>query len=98
MNTIERIHMVKAMEYIARQLNDETIFLDLWLNEGVADGDVEYGDLAIRPEDSDEWGFGYYLSDENFACLMQTFLNCMAAAKRSGGLYCDGVVSGKPKS
>lgn len=31
--------------------------------------------------------------DAHFADLMQRFLNIMSGAKKSGGLYCDGVVS-----
>lgn len=85
----ERIKMVKAMEFIARQLNDEGIF-EAWLVDGVADGDIEYGDLSAEAgEDMD-----YYLEDQHFSDLMETFLGCMRAAKRSGGLYCDRVVSG----
>ena len=90
MNTIERIKMVKAMEFIARQINDELIF-DRWLTGGVADGDIEYGDMW--PHTGDEEMLDYYLEDDNFKDLMQTFLRCMASAKKSGGLYCDGVVS-----
>ena len=45
MNKAERIKMVKAMEYIARNLNNEHIFYR-WLMTGVADGDIAYGDLA----------------------------------------------------
>lgn len=90
MNTIERIKMVKAMEFIARQINDELIF-DRWLTGGVADGDIEYGDMW--PRTGDEEMLDYYLEDDNFKDLMQTFLRCMASAKKSGGLYCDGVVS-----
>lgn len=45
MNKSERVKMVKAMEFIARQLNDENI-LNTWLTLGVADGDVNYGDLT----------------------------------------------------
>ena len=33
------------------------------------------------------------MEDEPFADLMDTFLRCMAHARRDGGLYCDGVVS-----
>lgn len=36
---------------------------------------------------------GYYMEDGPFADLMDTFLRCMAHARRDGGLYCDGVVS-----
>ena len=37
----ERTRMVKAMEYICRQINDEDVF-NGWLMGGVADGDIEY--------------------------------------------------------
>lgn len=84
----ERMKMVKAMEYIARQLNDEEI-LESWLADGVADGDIAYGDLSTYSE-FDDW----YIEDQHFSDLMETFLYCMKAAKKSGGLYCDGVVSG----
>lgn len=33
------------------------------------------------------------MEDGPFADLMDTFLRCMAHARRDGGLYCDGVVS-----
>ena len=88
MNREERMKMVKAMEYIARQLNDEEIAVS-WMAAGVADGDIEYGDLTTYA-DIDDW----YIEDQHFSDLMETFLRCMRAAKRSGGLYCDGVVSG----
>lgn len=90
MNAIERIKMVKAMEFIERNLNDEAIFMN-WLAVGVADGDIEYGDLEVR--DGDEQDLDYYLEDEHFADLMDTFLYNMKKAWRSGGLYCDGIVS-----
>lgn len=87
MKKVERIKMVKAMEFIARQINDEEIFLDWWLTGGVADGDIEYGDLSINDNDEAEW----YTSDENFSDLMTVFLTCMKKAAKSGGLYCDGI-------
>ena len=40
MNTIARIKMLKAMEFIARNINEETI-LNRWLSLGIADGDIE---------------------------------------------------------
>lgn len=85
MNTNERIKMLKAMEFIARNVNNES-FLNGWLALGVADGD-----LSVGPDDADE--LEYYMEDEPFADLMDTFLRCMAHARRDGGLYCDGVVS-----
>lgn len=85
MNKAERIKMVKAMEFIARQINDEDVFFS-WLTFGVPDGDIEYGDLDAVMEDD------YFLADDNFADLMEEFLYVMSKAKASGGLYCDGVV------
>lgn len=90
MNSIERIKMVKAMEYITRQINDGSVF-NGWLTEGVADGDIDYGDLNVGADDADN--LEYYLSDDEFADLMDTFLWVMARAWNSGGLYCDEVVS-----
>lgn len=90
MDTTERIRMVKAMEYIARQVNDEEVF-EIWLISGVADEDIEYGDLTVTAGDEAE--FGSYIEDENFGDLMQTFLRTMKAAYKSGGLCCDDVVS-----
>ena len=85
----ERVKMVKAMEFIARQINDEDVF-EGWLINGVADGDIEYGDL----DDDDEYGtLDYYIDDDAFADLMGCFLRRMARAAKSGGLYCDDVVS-----
>lgn len=88
MKKAERIKMVKAMEFIARQINDEEIF-DGWLINGVADGDIEYGDLSGEDEEFDE----YYIEDDAFKDLMGCFLRRMASARKNGGLYCDGVMS-----
>ena len=87
----ERIKMVKAMEFIARQINDEDVFYS-WLSVGVADGDIEYGDLQVTEDDADNLEY-YYSDDKEFADLMETFLRIMAKARKSGGLYCDNVVS-----
>lgn len=84
MNKRERIKMVKAMEFIARQVNDETVF-ESWLMGGVADGDIEYGDLSDSEIDE------YYLEDKAFSDLMACFSRVMVRAWKSGGLYCDGV-------
>lgn len=86
----ERIKMVKAMEYICRQINDETILLDDWLINGVADGDIRCGDLSAENKYR---VLDYYIEDEHFAELMSEFLYCMKKAEKDGGLYCDGVVS-----
>ena len=91
MRTIERIKMVKAMEFIARNINDEDVFED-WLIGGVADGDIEYGDLSVADDDIDN--LECYIRDQDFSDLMDSFLGLMKAAKKSGGLYCDEIVSG----
>lgn len=80
----ERIAMVKAMELIARTINDETI-LNEWLAFGIADGD-------ITEKTSDE-EIEFYIDDERYADLMDTFLCVMSVAFRNGGLCSDGVVS-----
>jgi hypothetical protein len=92
MNKIERVKMVKAMEFIARQVNNENVF-EHWLILGVADGDIEYGDLSVAENVEDDEAAWYVDDDKNFAELMETFLSVMRSAKKDGGLYCDGVVS-----
>ena len=82
----DRLKAVKCMEFLARQVNDEEIF-DLWLSAGVADGDIYYGDLTGGEIDD------YYLDDKHFQELIHIFLLLMSEARRSGGLYIDGVVS-----
>ena len=84
-NEIERKKMVLAMEFIARQINDEEVF-EPWLMSGVADGDIKYGSFDV--EDVDD----YYIKDESFKDLMSSFLRRMVGAYKSGGLYCNGVV------
>lgn len=78
MNIKERAEVVKAMETLARCINDEEIF-ECWLIEGVADGETDFED--------------YYTEDEAFKDLMTLFLRLMAAARKSGGLYCDQICS-----
>lgn len=83
---IERQKMVLAMEYIARQVNDEDVFIG-WLMTGVADGDIEYGSFDLDSVDD------YYLETENFRDLMDRFLRLMRDAQISGGLFCGSVVT-----
>ena len=84
---IDRQKMVLAMEYIARQINNEDVF-EGWLMCGVADGDIEYGDFDITHVEE------YYIEDDTFKDLMTVFLRRMYFAYKDGGLYCGGVVSG----
>ena len=86
MNANIRKKMVLAMEFIARQINDEDVFIP-WLMGGVADGDLKYGEWDVDEVDD------YYIEDGAFRNLMSCFLRRMAGAWNSGGLYCDKVVS-----
>lgn len=80
----ERIELIKAMELIARTVNDESVFMT-WLANGVADGDIN--------DDTDDEELDWYTEDERYASLMNTFLDLMSEAKNSGGLYSDGILS-----
>lgn len=82
----DRKKMVLAMEFIARQVNDEEVF-EYWLMNGVADGDLKYGDFDIANVED------YYTEDDSFRELMDDFLKLMTRAKKSGGLYCGGIVT-----
>lgn len=84
MNTKQRIEMVKAMEMLARAVNDENVF-EMWLRIGIADGDI----TGNSTDDDIE----YYTDDETFADLMDTFLILMEKARHRGGLYFDGIIS-----
>lgn len=86
MDTTERKKMVLAMEFIVRQINDEEVF-EGWLMNGVADGDLEYGEWDIDNVDD------CYIEDNTFKDLMSCFLRRMSGAWKSGGLYCDNVIS-----
>lgn len=82
----ERVQMVRAMETVCRNINDEEVFMG-WLMCGVADGDID-------KETTDEFlQEAYCKDDDGFAELMDCFLRCMNRAYKSGGLFCGDVVS-----
>lgn len=85
MNKAERCKAVRAMDFLARSVNNEDILYGKWLMGGVADGDID--------EDTTDEDLDYYIEDENFSDIMACFLRCMADAKSDGGLYIDGIVS-----
>ena len=97
---IERMKMVKAMEFIARQVNNEEIF-NAWLTDGVPDGDIEYGDLNVTEGDIDPYYCGaegwwsQKEADEHFSELMDAFIWVMKEAWKDGGLYCGEVCGGE---
>lgn len=84
MNLHERAETVRAMERLARCINDEEVFCS-WLLCGVADGDIDGTETDADLE--------YYCEDDTFAELMELFLKLMTRARKSGGLYEDEVVS-----
>jgi hypothetical protein len=84
MNLHERANVVRAMDTLARAINNENI-LPRWLLVGVADGDVDGNETD---EDLD-----FYCEDDTFAEIMGLFLQIMSAANKDGGLYVDGIVS-----
>lgn len=98
MDKIERMKLVKAMEMIARCVNNEEVF-DIWLSLGVPDGDIKYGDLTVTEDDIDPYycgAEGWWSEEEaneHLAELMHLFLEVMHDAREDGGLYCDDVVS-----
>lgn len=84
MNAKKRCALVRAMDLIARSVNNED-FIDEWLIRGVADGDIR--------KDTKDDELEYYIEDVAFADLMDTFLHVMKNAQRDGGLYYDRVLS-----
>lgn len=83
-NIKERIELLRAMELLARSVNDETDLMG-WLMCGVADGDID-------EDTTDDELIDYVEDDDSFAEIMGCFLRTMNRAK-DGGLYCDRVVS-----
>lgn len=84
----ERYEMIRAMETIIRNLNDER-YIDKWLSLGIADGDIT--------EDSTDEDLEWYADTRNFSELMNLFCEIMKNATKgsnqNGVLYCDGVIS-----
>ena len=72
----KRIKLLEAMKYIASSINDEDV-LDRWLMCGIPDGDTI---------------LSTYCEDDELEDIIHEFLIAMSRAKRSGGLYCDGIV------
>ena len=85
MNTHGRCEILRAMELLARTVEDDHVFTE-WLMEGVADGD-------ITPDTTDNEMDGYIADDEVFAGMLYTFMHLMCSAFENGGLSVDGVKS-----
>lgn len=78
-----RAEAIRAMDFLARSINDERICLDYWLCDGVADGDVNG---AETDEELD-----FYTEEDNFVEITMLFVRCMNMARKDG-LYIDNVV------
>lgn len=90
MNLQERVKMVRAMETVMRNINDEEVF-DGWLMFGVADGDID-------EDTTDEYLYSYCDDDQRFSELMGEFVHLLVYATRNGKdeaavLWCDGVLN-----
>ena len=76
---------IRAMDTLARCINDEEIF-EVWLMLGVADGDCEYyDDIGLYEE--------YYEdNEENFKELVELFRNLIRDSAEDG-LYIGDIVA-----
>ena len=74
----ERKKMILAMEYIARHVNDEELFWDLWGTYGIPDGEITYG-CFDESEVSDYW-----TEDENYNDIVEVFMSLMELAVKDG--------------
>jgi len=81
-NMHARADAIRAMDFLARSINDEDICLNYWLCDGVADGD-------INGKETDE-DLDYYTEEDNFVEITDLFVWCMNAARKDG-LYIDSV-------
>ena len=84
----QRIALVKAMEFVVRQINDDDVFMP-WLSVGVADGDIPYESIVNQVTEEEIKNLDYWAEDDNFRDLIECFLRRMKGAIRSGGLYCN---------
>lgn len=84
MNVYHRSLIIRAMESLVCSVNNTELIL-LWRTEGVADGDIHLSTSNDVVE--------YYIEDNVFSELMDTFLYIMSRAQKDGGLYVDGVIS-----
>ena len=77
-NYTKRIDLLRAMDLIMNNLNDESLYLR-WLSIGIEDECTDYD---------------YYTETETFRDMMSAFCEIIhEATDESGALYVDGVVS-----
>ena len=67
---LDRYNLIKAMEIVIRNINDESI-IERWLVNGVADGDLDSTTLGLSADEIDN--LEYYDDNDNFKDLMNLF-------------------------
>ena len=77
-NVAKRIELIKAMDMIARCINDEEVFTG-WLMNGVPDGEIK--------ENTTDKELEWLTDDETLEDIMNCFLGRMVGASKSGGLF-----------
>lgn len=80
----ERIDMIRAMEIVCKNINDEEIMMR-WRIDGVADGDIK--------DTTKDVDLKYYAKDDVFGGLLTTFAEIMKEVCKDGihgAFYCDG--------
>lgn len=77
-----RAEAIRAMDFLARSINDEPICINYWLCDGVADGDV-------NGSETDE-ELDFYTEEDNFVEIAMLFVRCMNMARKDG-IYIDNV-------
>ena len=72
---LDRMKLVACLEYIARHVNDEELFYNIWATYGVADGDIPYGHIPLTTYK--EENLENYIEDDNIIYLIEKFLYMM---------------------
>lgn len=73
----ERCAMIRAMEYIARRVNDEFVFAT-WIENGVPDGEID--------ENTTDEQLAWLCEPDTFDDICDAFMLTMKRARASGGL------------
>lgn len=91
MLNLERYKLLKAMDIIARYVNNES-FIEEWLANGVPDGDINIDNISVSKEELEN--LSYYSFNNHFKDAIDSFMEVIINAYEDGGLYCDSVVGG----
>lgn len=92
-NEMKKAEVIRAMDILARAINNSDIFYEKWLTCGLADGEIDYSkpyEEQLNTLIEEELTDGEILSE-----MMGVFLSCMKDADEDGGLYVGGVHSDK---